>query len=158
MISKYEEKRFNGRRYLKHRLIWEQHFGEIPKGYEIHHIDGNTHNNNIENLQLISSVEHRSLHAKRQKGRVLSDTTKDKIRNKRLGSKATNETKKKMSESYSRKVQVKCVELNIIFNTIQEAADYIHKDRRGIYGCIKGEQNTCGGYHWQLITGEENND
>lgn len=45
-----------------HRLIWEKHNGEIPKGYQIHHIDGNKLNNDISNLQLISAEEHTRLH------------------------------------------------------------------------------------------------
>lgn len=43
-----------------HREVWEYYNGEIPKDYHIHHVDGNTHNNNIENLNLI----HKRLHLK----------------------------------------------------------------------------------------------
>lgn len=39
---------------LKHRLIWEQHNGKIPKGYNIQFKDGNRKNCDIENLYLIS--------------------------------------------------------------------------------------------------------
>ena len=40
-----------------YRKIWEQHFGPIPRdqdgrSYEIHHIDGNRSNNNIEKLPI----------------------------------------------------------------------------------------------------------
>lgn len=46
-----------------HRLIWEDFYGcEIPKGYVIHHKDGNKLNNCILNLQLLSDSEHKSLH------------------------------------------------------------------------------------------------
>ena len=47
MKSKYEEILVNGKRYLKHRYIWEQYNGKIPDGYEVHHKDLNTHNNEI---------------------------------------------------------------------------------------------------------------
>ena len=50
MKSKYEEILVNGKRYLKHRYVWEQHNGKIPDGYEVHHRDLNTHNNDIFNL------------------------------------------------------------------------------------------------------------
>lgn len=156
MKSKYEEISVNGKRYLKHRYVWEQYNGKIPDGYEIHHRDMNTHNNNISNLTMLTIKEHRSLHSKMQIGHVLSDETKNKIRNARIGKKASNETRKKMSDSYNRKVPVICVELNKKFPTIQDAALFINKDRKGIYSCLKGNQNTCGGYHWtQLITGED---
>ena len=156
MISRYEEVRVNGERHLKHRYIWELHNGKIPKGYEVHHIDGNTHNNDISNLTLLSIKEHRSLHAKRQTGRKISDETKRKIREARIGKKMSEKARKKMSESYSRKMPVICVEKDMKFKTIQEAADFINKNRKGIYNCIHGKQGTCGNYHW--MKGEDNGD
>ena len=46
-----------------HRYVWEYYNGEIPKGYEIHHIDMDRDNNDISNLQLLSRSEHRKIHA-----------------------------------------------------------------------------------------------
>jgi len=46
-----------------HRDIWQEANGEIPKGYVIHHKDGNSLNNNIENLQIMSKGEHQSKHS-----------------------------------------------------------------------------------------------
>lgn len=46
-----------------HRLIWEDFYDcKVPKGYVIHHQDGNKTNNCILNLQLMSEKNHRSLH------------------------------------------------------------------------------------------------
>jgi hypothetical protein len=50
-----------------HRKIWEQNFGKIPKDkngrtYEIHHIDGNHNNNNLENLICVSIEDHYKIH------------------------------------------------------------------------------------------------
>jgi len=45
-----------------HRIIWEIHKGPIPKGFDIHHKDGNKLNNTIDNLECISHPEHLSLH------------------------------------------------------------------------------------------------
>ena len=45
-MAKYETK--------KHRKIYEQYHGiKIPKDMEIHHIDGNHSNNDINNLKLV---------------------------------------------------------------------------------------------------------
>lgn len=44
------------------QTIWAYVNGEIPKGYEIHHIDGNSANNTIENLQCMTKSEHTALH------------------------------------------------------------------------------------------------
>ncbi|CAM3697516.1 HNH endonuclease signature motif containing protein [Xenorhabdus thuongxuanensis] len=42
---------------LKHRVVWEQHYGQIPKGGVIKFIDDNKQNCVIENLMLISQQE-----------------------------------------------------------------------------------------------------
>ena len=47
---------------LLHRLIYEEIYGSIPKGYAIHHIDGDKTNNNPGNLMLLSKSNHHSLH------------------------------------------------------------------------------------------------
>ena len=54
----------NHKRYRLHRYIYEKYNGSIPKGYDIHHIDHNKDNNEIENLQLLSSTKHKSIHSK----------------------------------------------------------------------------------------------
>lgn len=41
-----------------HRLVAENFIGKIPKGYQVHHIDGNKQNNRVENLEIISTKEH----------------------------------------------------------------------------------------------------
>ena len=41
----------------KHRLVWEQHYGEIPKGSKIVFLDGNKLNLDIKNLKLLSPSE-----------------------------------------------------------------------------------------------------
>lgn len=47
-----------------HVVVWEHHNGKIPKGFHVHHIDGDKSNNVIENLKLLSMSEHLSFHAK----------------------------------------------------------------------------------------------
>ncbi len=45
-----------------HRKIWKKHNGDIPKGYHIHHIDGNPYNNDITNLICLPPSEHAEIH------------------------------------------------------------------------------------------------
>lgn len=66
-----------------HRLIYEDHYGPIPKGMQIHHIDGDTTNNSISNLQMVSISEHNKIH------KVGNTYT--------LGYKHTHETKQDLS-------------------------------------------------------------
>lgn len=52
-----------------YRKIWESVYGEIPvdeegRSYEIHHIDGNHLNNDINNLKCVSIKEHYDIHYK----------------------------------------------------------------------------------------------
>lgn len=60
-----------------HRAVWEYHNGEIPKGYHIHHVDGNKANNNIDNLVCIKGTEHLTHHMSQpevvQKSRISID-------------------------------------------------------------------------------------
>lgn len=46
----------------EHRRIWEEHFGPIPPGYDVHHEDGNKTNNCIENLRCMPHGMHKTLH------------------------------------------------------------------------------------------------
>lgn len=41
-----------------HRYIYEKAHGEIPKGFHVHHKDGNPNNNALENLECLSAAEH----------------------------------------------------------------------------------------------------
>ncbi|MCF6184227.1 MAG: HNH endonuclease [Bacteroidales bacterium] len=45
---------------LYHRYLWRQYYGEIPQGYVIRFIDGDTMNTNINNLECISRAENRN--------------------------------------------------------------------------------------------------
>ena len=45
---------FGDKLYYVHRLVWETFEGDIPKNKQIDHIDGDTSNNHISNLQLVT--------------------------------------------------------------------------------------------------------
>lgn len=57
-----------------HRAIWEKANGPIPEGYVIHHKDGNTLNNTLENLECLSKTEHSTYHGKEHGGIVTAET------------------------------------------------------------------------------------
>jgi len=58
----YRIHKIYGKAVKEHRLIYETHYGKIPQGYDIHHIDGNKLNNNIDNLEMIEHGKHTRLH------------------------------------------------------------------------------------------------
>lgn len=71
-----DSKRMEDRRYFKpsgmhvkrgvgalHREIWKAHHGPIPDGWHVHHKNGDTGDNRIENLECLPGSKHLSLHA-----------------------------------------------------------------------------------------------
>ena len=114
---------------VRYREIWEKVHGKIPtdefgRTYDIHHIDGNRSNNNIENLICISIEDHYKLHLSQSKdgnikdlasvrllsyrlnkkvcdlkGWTPSKETKEKIRKKLTGKKRPDYVIKKVSDS-----------------------------------------------------------
>ena len=54
----------NGKQVMYHRLLMAQHLGrELTADEVVHHKDRNRKNNKLDNLQLMTKVEHSSLHA-----------------------------------------------------------------------------------------------
>lgn len=56
---------YEGRRERLHVYVWRTNNGDVPKDYEVHHIDGDKDNNEIDNLSCIPKAEHKSYHATR---------------------------------------------------------------------------------------------
>jgi len=54
----------DGKYQRLHRAVWESHYGPIPKGLLVHHIDGDSLNNDIDNLELMTRAAHASYHHK----------------------------------------------------------------------------------------------
>lgn len=68
-------KKIGEHRKRLHVYIWEKEHGEVPKGYHVHHKDSDKNNNELNNLELLSSSRHAKLH-----GRELSDEERQRRR------------------------------------------------------------------------------
>lgn len=73
----YKGTKQNGIKRDVHRVIMEKHIGrKLDRREVVHHINGNIHDNRLENLQLMTLAEHGRLH---RTGRGLSADTRKKL-------------------------------------------------------------------------------
>lgn len=77
------------------------------------------------------------------------------------GKTLSEETRKKLSESHKGKnnpsaKRIYCVELDMYFDTVTEASEYVGCHRSNISSVLIGNRKTCKGYHW-LYAEDRNN-
>ncbi len=102
-----------------HKLV-AQAFVDNPNGYsEINHIDEDKSNNNADNLEWCSHLY-----------------------NCQYGT-------KNIRASEKRKKKIECVELGIIFDSLNDAANYFDVGVSAIGNCLKGRSKSCAGYTWR---------
>ena len=127
-----------------HQYIWmAANKADIPKGYDVHHIDHNTLNNSIYNLELIESFKHMSEH---KKGKTLSEETRKKISESNKG--------KIFSKEHIRKLSKQVMQLTLegelvkIWDSTREC--YRNGfDNGNISKCCNGKQKTAYGFIWK---------
>jgi hypothetical protein len=52
---------------LKHVVVWESYYGKVPEGHLVIFLDGDKHNFDIDNLQIITLAENLFLNKKRMR-------------------------------------------------------------------------------------------
>jgi hypothetical protein len=112
-----------------HRLVYKTFKGEIPKGFELNHIDGNKDNNNSENLELVTHKE--NMLKAVEIGLIKSGSNN------------------KLSKSV---LQINVITNEIIreFGSQREAEKETGIPSSGISSCCNGNRITAGGYKWSL--------
>jgi hypothetical protein len=63
--ARYRYITVNGQQIGEHRHIMERHLGrKLSRREHVHHKNGDIHDNRIENLELLTAIEHHRLHSK----------------------------------------------------------------------------------------------
>ena len=153
----------NGERkkYKIHRLVGFAFVEGWFEGAFIDHIDTNKRKNIWTNLRWVTSKENsnneltKKKMSESQKGKKLSEETKKKMSKAKKGKTKKGKTKKghHMNEETKRKLskQVYCIELDRVFNSINEASEILNISRVCISYVCNGKQKTAGGYHFKFI-------
>lgn len=98
-------------------------------------------------------------------GKTMSDELKEKLRQANLGRKASEETKRKLSEmrkglgnSHCRKVVQYTLEGEFIkvWDYIKQASEELNINDTHIVNCGKGTRKSAGGYQWRYVDDEGN--
>lgn len=114
-----------------HRLVAEA-FLENPENYPVvNHKNWDKHDNRVENLEWCSYSYNNT---------YLRDGSK-KMRAKRNGP--------LYHKDFASPKRVICIEKNIVFDSISEAARFAGVEQSNISRCVCGRQRTAGGYHWK---------
>ena len=84
-------------------------------------------------------------------GHKHTQETKDKIAESNRNRTVSEETRRKISEANKGKTvkKVRCIDTNIIYNSMIEASEKTGVKQNGISHCCRGKQKTAGGYRWE---------
>lgn len=120
--------------FLVHRLV-ACAFIPNPNDYpEVNHIDGNTLNTSVDNLEWCS----RSMNMRHR-----VDV---------LGHKSPRYVIEKMTAVLRKPIV--CVETGVVYNSVAEASLSLGLDNSNISACALGKRHTCGGFHWRWHNAE----
>ena len=126
--------------FMYHKVLWEAINGEIPKGYELNHIDENKHNFKISNLELLTHKENMNY-----------GTRTARAAEKLKGHTMPNHVKKIIIETTSKKVYQYTLDGTLIsvFQSAHDAARKTNFNRGNISSCCIGLRKTAHGYIWK---------
>ena len=84
---------------------------------------------------------------------IMTEEHRKKLSEANKGHNHTEESKKKISKairgkSKGKATKVYCVELDMYFNSVREASEFVNCNRSSISKVLGKSNRTCGGYHW----------
>lgn len=144
-MTRYKQSNINWKRVWEHvkvmcEFMW---ITEIPKWFVVHHIDENKHNNNIDNLLLVSFKEHNTIHKHNVWNKWLNVNTNLKWR----------KTIDKIQESrnkYYLPILKEYYDLKMSWVSIINIGKKFNKSRATIYSWIKKYETIIEGGAWNI--------
>ena len=125
IIHLYKNKKMKN---LKLHRVIAQAFIPNPKQEKcINHINGNRHDNRIENLEWCSHSEN-NIHSYRTLGRSSSNAIR--------------------AMSVAKYKPVLCVETKEVYESVKQASEKTGVCRANISKCLTNKRSTAGGFHW----------
>lgn len=113
------------------KLVYETFIGEIPEGYDVHHINHIRTDNRIENLELISKSEHAKKHIEEHKNKSINAMNKK-----------TSKSVLQYTLDGKFVAEYKC---------IMEAERQTGINNPNIIACCKNKRKQAGGYIWKYV-------
>lgn len=101
-----------------HRLVYYSFNREADKSLCINHINEIKHDDRLENLEAVSIAYNNNYGTRNDRS----------------------------AEAHKKKVR--CVELDMEFDSLLDAAAYAGASFQNISACLRGKQKKCAGYHW----------
>ena len=117
-----------------HRLVAETFLPNPDDKPEVNHIDGNKRNNDVSNLEWVTSKEN---------CRHAWDNGLMRPSYGMLGKNNPNGGRKGK--------QIRIVETGEVFNNLKECEEAINGNNRHINDCLRGRQRTHRGYHFEYV-------
>lgn len=161
MNNSYKQLRINGKHIDEHRYIMEQHLGRELGRYEyVHHKNGNKRDNRIENLEIMTPLEHNRKHFEKlaktkiciECGKEFEPPIKHRSRNVLCSKECWIKHQKKVSPfqnipiaSYKDGKKVK------EYKSVKEASEDVNGLSTNIVKCLKGKIKSAYGYQWTYI-------